>query len=345
MIYLYNKVYNNKNLDYIFANAKGFSVVRDGVEITIQPTKEDAIGFRQVMLGAECVKWLEDTFAEPVESTHLFHSLNGILFPNDKETLVEVRFLAKKAVQDAKALIIYDLHTDNDNDEAEDIKNAFLIKNLPENIFYYSQLRDDKNLQQQLIDLLAETMDITLVVTSDKAEIEVGEFVDLNVKCSTLFKIESSANDILQVDANQGKDEPEWQNPLADTNTRINALAEGESTIKITAKNRLTQKVAEVALKAVVTPVPDPLIERVEKLEQGLDATNAKIATLEQKTTALEQKTTENTALIESAKNDILALDKRLTNAEQTITNNKVDTDIKIADLTTRIEVLEAKNI
>lgn len=338
MIYLYNKVYNNKNLDYIFANAKGFSVVRDGVEITIQPTKEDAIGFRQVMLGAECVKWLEDTFAEPVESTHLFHSLNGILFPNDKETLVEVRFLAKKAVQDAKALIIYDLHTDSDNDEAEDIKNAFLIKNLPENIFYYSQLREDKNLQQQLIDLLAETMDITLVVTSDKAEIEVGEFVDLNVKCSTLFKIESSANDILQVDANQGKDEPEWQNPLADTNTRINALAEGEATIKITAKNRLTQKVAEVALKAVVTPVPDPLIERVEKLEQGLDATNAKIATL-------NQKITENTALIESVKNDILTLDKRLTNAEQAITDNKADIDIKIADLTTRIEALEAKNI
>lgn len=338
MIYLYNKVYNNKNLDYIFANAKGFSVVRDGVEITIQPTKEDAIGFRQVMLGAECVKWLEDTFAEPVESTHLFHSLNGILFPNDKETLVEVRFLAKKAVQDAKALIIYDLHTDSDNDEAEDIKNAFLIKNLPENIFYYSQLKECKNLQQQLIDLLVETMDITLVVTSDKAEIEVGEFVDLSVKCSTLFKIESSANDILQVEANQGKDEPEWQNPLADTNTRINALAEGEATIKITAKNRLTQKVAEVALKAVVTPVPDPLIERVEKLEQGLDATNAKIATL-------NQKITENTALIESVKNDILTLDKRLASAEKAIADNKAEVDTKIADLTTRVEALEAKNI
>ena len=338
MIYLYNKVYNNKNLDYIFANAKGFSVVRDGVEITIQPTKEDAIGFRQVMLGAECVKWLEDTFAEPVESTHLFHSLNGILFPNDKETLVEVRFLAKKAVQDAKALIIYDLHTDSDNDEAEDIKNAFLIKNLPENIFYYSHLKEDKNLQQRLIDLLVETMDITLVVASDKAEIEVGEFVDLSVKCSTLFKIESNANDILQVDANQGKDEPEWQNPLADTNTRINALAEGEATIKITAKNRLTQKVAEVALKAVVTPVPDPLIERVEKLEQELDATNAKIA-------ILEQKNTENTALIESVKNDILTLDKRLASAEKAIADNKAEVDTKIADLTTRVEALEAKNI
>ena len=342
MIYLYNKVYANKNLDYIFANSKGYSVIRNDIEITIQPTKEEAIGFRQVMLGAEVVKWLETTFAEPVESTHLYHSMNGILFPNDKETLVEVRYLAKKAVQDAKALIIYDLHTDADNDEAEDIKSAFLIKNLPENIFYYSALKEDKDLQQQLIDLLTETREIDLTISADKAVIEVGEFIELNIKSSTLFKIESSADDILEVDFNQAQDEPLWQNPLTPTNTKINALAEGEATITVTAKNKLTQKTATIDLKAVITPVPDPLIERVEKLEQGLDGVKAQLETHAQLLAT-------HTTLIESAKNDITAIKNeladvkdRITLAEQAIRDNKIECDTKITDLTARIDALEA---
>lgn len=244
MIYLYSKIYRNTNKDYIYAGNSIYSVIKDEIKITEQPTLEAAIGYRNVLFTNEAVNWLTDTFGEAVDSTELFYSLTGYLFPTDTAALMQATMIGYKKCRAAKVLIYFDMFEDNDKTEFINFTKEFLSENSKDNIFIYSELEASEELQNRLKSILAMEKDISLEVLNHSLNMNVGEIDTIGIKSSVDFKIEISKDDqVLPYPNDYLSITPHLDTyPLTTQEVQFEGLREGLVNVKISAKNAFMEK-------------------------------------------------------------------------------------------------------
>lgn len=244
MIYLYSKIYKNTNKNYIYAGNSVYSVIKDEIKITEQPTLEAAIGYRNVLFTNEAVNWLTDTFGEAVDSTELFYSLTGYLFPTDTAALMQATMIGYKKCREAKVLIYFDMFEDNDNAEFLNFSKEFLINNSEENIFIYSEIKDDEELQHKLKSILSMDKDISLEVLNHSLNMNVGEIDTISIKSSVDFKIDiSKDNQVLPYPNDYVSITPHLDiYPLTTQEVKFEGLKDGLVNVKIYAKNAFMEK-------------------------------------------------------------------------------------------------------
>lgn len=341
MIFLYNKIYGSKNLDYIFANKSSWSFVVDGVNISTQPTRTDAIGYKQVYFTNKATNWLVDTFGANVHSPMLFYTLTGLIYALDSESKQRVLQLAKQQASKDRVLVLYDLNTDGDDNEYAEIYQAFCEFRPKENVFLYSELVASVEQQNRLKAILAESADVALSIKNTILEVEVGQSLTLDIETNAKFTIESSANDILEVDFNRGKTELEWQDPFGVVNTQINALAEGSATIKVVARNAVAQAESSVILQAVIIVPPNPLEERVDRLEVSvaeLQTSNTDIKKrlddIDKSILGLTTGQLDMNTIVQKIRKDVTAQGKQITALEAKVTQNETNIATNTGNIT-----------
>lgn len=244
MIYLYSKIYKNTNKDYIYAGNSVYSVIKDEIKITEQPTLEAAIGYRNVLFTNEAVNWLTDTFGEAVDSTELFYSLTGYLFPTDTASLMQATQIGYKKCSEAKVLIYFDKFDDSDRSEFHKFALEFLKHNNKENIFIYSEIKESEELQNKLKDILAMEKELSLDVLNRSLNMDIGETDTIGIKSSVSFKIEiSKDNQVLPYPNDYISITPHLDSyPSATKEVQFEGLKEGLVNVKISAKNAFMEK-------------------------------------------------------------------------------------------------------
>lgn len=244
MIYLYSKIYKNGNRDYIYANRNTYSVIKDGIKLTEQPTLDSAVGYRNVLFTNEAVNWLTQTFNEAVDSTELFYSLTGYLFPTDTASLMQAIQLGYKKVRKAKVLIYFDMFLDKDNSEFKNFLAEFLKENKESNVFLYSQLKDDVKLQEQVKEILALEKGIELDVLNYRFNMNLGDVDTIRIKSSDKFKIEFDYDGQTNV-----KDNPvikvtpaqdEYENNVSEV--QFEAIGVGAVGVRVVSQNAFIEK-------------------------------------------------------------------------------------------------------
>lgn len=308
MIYLYSKIYNNTNKSYIYAGNSVYSVIKDEIKITEQPTLEAAIGYRNVLFTNKAVNWLTETFGEAVDSTELFYTLTGYLFPTDTASLIEATQIGYKKCRNAKVLIYFDEFEDGNRDEFHNFALEFLKYNNKENIFIYSELRESEELQNKLKDILAMEKDLSLEVLNHSLNMNIGEIDTIGIKSSVPFKIEiSKDNQVLPYPNDYLTITPQMDSyPSTTQEVQFEGLKEGLVNVKISAKNAFMEKSVDwdlfiadpnnvqqggytksevdtklQELETKITSLIDTKLEELEiRLQEGIDRDEIKIEQL-----------------------------------------------------------------
>lgn len=158
MIYVYAKILDNQNDDYIYENPtkNNWGLIKDGITLAQLPTRKDLVQYRQCLFANEAFTWLVNTFEIPVNVPNLFYTLGGYTNDSNKQTMLNI---AKQILAESKILVYFDICADKENDEWLEIKEAFIAKypaDYNERIFAYSKVFADKNVQKQIIDKLLE---------------------------------------------------------------------------------------------------------------------------------------------------------------------------------------------
>lgn len=305
MIYLYSKIYKNSNRDYIYANRNTYSVIKDGIKITEQPTLDTAVGYRNVLFTNKAVNWLTDTFGEAVDSTELFYSLTGYLFPTDTAALMQATQIGYKKCRQAKVLIYFDMFLDKDDSEFRNFLAEFLSNNNKDNVFLYSQLQDNTDLQDKVKEILSMEKDISLDVLDYKFNMDIGDIDTIKIKSSHKFRVEFDYDGQTNVKDNPiiavSPKQDEYSKDI--TELQFEAIGAGQISVRIVSENSFTEK--SVGWDLVVSDPNQGVVDTYTKAEidEKFKAVNESIAEITKKYDDIVAKMTTLEARIEALEN------------------------------------------
>lgn len=128
MYYFYAKLFDNKNMDYVFENPQknNFSVIKDGVTLSTLPTKISAIQYRNAILINEALRKLTQVLDMPIISFDYLYFLVGVTEDINYRDLAMKHYESTIVDYKIGGLIYFDLFLDDDQSEWEKVKELYL---------------------------------------------------------------------------------------------------------------------------------------------------------------------------------------------------------------------------